>query len=141
MKKQFKTVYPLYGAKLEKRNKNGQFIIMRQDWIDRPILNPETLTGKLLWYTTENGYDYCHPYKKAKNRADIIVSALNKTNEQIALENLSLDMLEVLRDFIENHKTISRFENGSNLITVPENTLFKLQTLYSTAKKAAGFTD
>ena len=48
MKKVFKTVYPLYGAKLEKSNKTGQFVIMRQDWIDKPIINPETLTGKLL---------------------------------------------------------------------------------------------
>ena len=141
MKKEFKTVYPLYGAKLEKRNKTGQFIIMRQDWIDKPILNPETLAGKLLWYTTENGYDYCHPYKKAKKRADIIVSTLNKTDEQIALENLSLDMLETLADFVNNHKTMCRLENGNNIIEVSENLLIKLLALCSTARRAAKFTE
>lgn len=137
MKNEFKTVYPLYGAKLEKRNKSGQFIIMRQDWIDKPILNPETLTGKLLWYTTENGYDYCHPYEIAKNRADIIVSALNKTDEQIALENLSLDMLEVLQMFLDC-TTLSK--NGQVTIDTQKH-IEAFQLGEAVIKKAAGFTD
>ncbi len=81
------TVYPVYGMKQEDANKtDGQFIIMRQDYITNPIQNPETLTGKLLWFTTESGYSYCHPYSGAKERAEIIVAALNKSDYQRNLE-------------------------------------------------------
>lgn len=92
----FKKPYPVYGAKLEVNGTNGQFTIMRQDYIDHPILNPETLSGKLLWYTTENGYDYNHPFSRAQSRANKIVNAFNKSPEQERLEMHSMELYECL---------------------------------------------
>ena len=104
----FKKPYPVYGAKINRiNNTDGQFVILRQDWIDKPILNPETLTGKLLFYTTAPGYDYNHPFSGAHKRAAKVVDALNKTDEQIQAEKQVCKLYECLwealiKDYKEN---------------------------------------
>lgn len=80
----------------EMRNStDGWYVIMLQDDIDHPFLNPETLTGKLLWFTRESGYDYCHPESRARERAEKIVTAYNEY-DQLKEENQKLR--EALRE-------------------------------------------
>lgn len=96
--KHTKGEFPQYGFKIQMTSKiSGRYVIMRQDYIDSPILNPETLSGKLLWFTTESGYSYNHPKSRAKQRAKLISDALNKTDEQLRVEAAAPEMLEMLQ--------------------------------------------
>jgi len=94
------------GFKLEMQNKtDGRYIIMIQDDIDNhpTLLNPETITGKLLWFTTEGGYDYCHPHSRAKERAEKICKSYNEYDQlqqdKTRLEGQVRELRDALKPF------------------------------------------
>lgn len=100
--KHTKKPYPYFGITHKKINTyDGRFTVCRQDAINGSIVDSDDVTGKLLWYTTEGGYDYNHPYSRAKKRAEIIQEALNKTDEQRKIEKAAPDLLEACQSVIE----------------------------------------
>lgn len=45
-------------------------------------LNRTVIKSKLQFFTTEGGYDYCHPWQRAKSIAEAIANGLNLREEQ-----------------------------------------------------------
>lgn len=45
-------------------------------------LNRTVIKSDLQFYTTQNGYDYCHPWQKAKEYAEAIADGLNNMIKQ-----------------------------------------------------------
>ena len=41
-------------------------------------LNRTVIKSSLLYFTTQGGYDYCHPYTGAKQNAQAIANGLNE---------------------------------------------------------------
>ena len=41
-------------------------------------LNRTVITSSIQFFTTEGGYDYCHPYKDAEQNAQAIANGLNE---------------------------------------------------------------
>jgi len=96
------------GITLETNGQDGRFIIMLQADVDKPILNPETLSGKLLWFTNEPGYDYNHPYSRAKERAEKICKAYNEYDSLKAENEALKKQVEVLRGIAKRVKSLYR---------------------------------
>jgi len=113
------TVYPIYGMIETETSKNcGRFEIMRQSYINDPIANPEILTGKLVWFTSENGYSYNHPYSRAKETANKIVKALNKSPEREKLELHAVELLEALNNLVAIQKEFGRDSSNRMILRI-----------------------
>ncbi|MFA6571715.1 MAG: hypothetical protein WCT77_10845 [Bacteroidota bacterium] len=55
---------------------NFQVVVEGEAHINRTVIKSD-----ILFFTTQGGYDYCHPYKDAEQNAKAIANGLNKLEE------------------------------------------------------------
>lgn len=58
------------------RNKTDGYIVVVIE--GETHLNRTEIKSSIQFFTTEGGYDYCHPYKGAKQNAQAIADGLNE---------------------------------------------------------------
>lgn len=54
---------------------DGRYLVGPQEGLlQENLLNPETLST-MLFFTSQGGYDYCHPHRRAEANASLIAAA------------------------------------------------------------------
>ena len=77
---------------------DGQYFVIPEN--QDGILNPDKIISKLMFYTTQGGYDFCHPHSRAKAVAVLIAEAPNIKEKRDGL----LEALIEIRDLVDRHK-------------------------------------
>lgn len=54
---------------------DGHFVVVVEG---ETHLNRTKIKSSIQFFTTEGGYDYCHPWQKAKDNAQAIANGLNQ---------------------------------------------------------------
>ncbi len=104
--------YPRWHVVIKKRNfQDGYFEV--HDENDLQVINAEPFRSKKMFYTTESGYSYNHPYSRARNYASLIAhcremkAMIDKVHshfesEQEAGKEDNLDLLDELSEVIDS---------------------------------------
>lgn len=77
-----KKPYPYWVVVHEQITKTeGRFKVATES--EKDCLNPEFISGKKMWYTTQGGYSHNHPMNIAEERANKIAAVLNMQEEKL----------------------------------------------------------
>lgn len=79
--------------KVMRNTTDGDFQVVVEGEIH---INRTVIKSDILFFTTQGGYDYCHPYKDAEQNAQAIANGLNELEKMKVEQNTRYPKIVVL---------------------------------------------